>query len=270
MVAYKKKITKKAYPSKKGYAKKAVVKAKTQRLTKFVKKVISRQEEKKVISFTDDVDVGAYTNITNIQNNIMPITPYAVTGVSIAQGVGQDQRIGNRIRTKSCWIRGVLLPNPYSATVNVIPTPQEIRVWFFSRKDSIVQPTSLPSFLQNGSGSGSPVGTVIDMTRMINSDAYVYRGHRTYKLGFSNYGGTGTTVTQQSFTNNDFKFNVKFNINVTSMLPKQITYNDSDNTPYSKSVFMYWESVDADGSVQPATNLPSRLIYTTTFTYTDA
>lgn len=269
MAAFKKRSTRRKPATKKAFVKKAVTKAKTQRLTKFIKRVVARTEEVKHGSDTNIIGLSAYTNTTNLPNMIIPVTPYAVSGISISQGTGQTDRIGNKIRTKSSWLRGCIYPRVYNATTNPQPQPQEVRVWFFSAKNTNNQLTTLPNFLQNGNSSGAPVGTILDMTRMVNSDVYIYRGHRTFKVGFSNYGGTGAQLGSQTFNNNDFKYNVKFNINLTKMMPKVIQYNDSDDTPFSRSVFMYWETVDADGQSQAATEIQLEMSYTHSFDYTD-
>lgn len=266
MAAFKKQYRKRP-TTKKAFVKKAVSKAKTQRLTKFIKKVMTRQEEKKTQTSFDIIELGAYTG-TNMPAQIIPITPYDVSGPIIAQGTGQGDRIGNKIRTVSCWVRGVIYPNPQGAN-NPNPMPQEVRVWFFSVKENISQPTSLPYFFQNGNTNSFPVGTLIDLTRMINTESYTYKGHRTYKVGFSNYGATGSQPLQQTFSNNDFKYNIKYNINVTGMIPKVIKFNDTDNNPTTKPVFMFWESVDANGDTQPITETPLQMNYTTTYVYTD-
>nr|WDW25922.1 MAG: putative capsid protein [Canine stool-associated circular virus] len=269
MTTYKRKPTRKP-TTKKAFVKKAVAKAKTKRLATFVKKVIAKTEEVKFASYTGIVGVSAYTNTTNRQNNIIPLTPYAVTGITIPQGTGQNDRIGNRIRTKSVWLRGIIYPRPYGAN-NSNPTPQEVRVWFFSPKATTFQPTTLPGFFQGANNnSAAPGGTILDLTQIINNDAYIYRGHRTFKIGLSNMNAqAGVPSTVMGFTNNDFKFNARFNINLTKMIPKIIKYNDTDNTPFSTSVFMYWETVDADGSSQATDQAPIELSYSTTFRYTD-
>jgi len=248
-----------------------VVKLARTKLRKVINTQIQKSAEKKMSTSSDELGIVAYTNISQLQFDIIPISPYGSSGVTISQGDEQGMRNGNRIRTHSCWVRGVIFPAAYDAVSNVIPKPQEVRVWFFSLKQTNTQPTSLPNFFQTGNAATSPNGTILDMTRTINTDVYIYRGHRSFKVGNADYtfSTTPNSVQQQRFTNNDFKYNCKFNINVTNMIPKQITYNDADTTPFSKSVFMYWESVNADGSTQTSGNIPTMLYYTTTYTYTD-
>lgn len=268
MAPFKKRSYRKKPATKKAFVKKAVSRAKTQRLTKFIKKVMTRTEEKKMSESSDILSLAAYTS-PNLPNQILPISPSDSSGIVIPQGTGQGERIGNRIRTHSCMLRGIIYPQPYDATLNPVPSPQEIRVWFFSKKFTSETPTTLPNFFQSANSSSAPVGTLIDLTRKINTDVYTYLGHRTWKLGFQVYGGSGNTIQQQYYNNNDFKYNIKYTINLTKMIPKLIKFNDTDNQPTSKSVFMFWESVNANGFTQTTTTIPAEMQYTLDYTYTD-
>lgn len=237
-------------------------------LAKKVRAIIQRTEEKKVAQVTGTLIFGAYTS-SSLVNNINPVTPY-VPGIQILPGTGQGDRIGNKIRTVSHTINGVIVPNGYDAVLNPTPSPQEVRVWFFSLRNSNTLPATLPGFFQAGSSSQTPTGNLLDLTRKINTDVYIYRGHRTYKLGNSiNAASAGSLVARDHYANNDFKYNIKFNWNLTSMVPKNVTFNDSNNTATSKAVFWFIETVNADGTAQPAAALPATIYYTNMVTYTD-
>lgn len=277
---YKRSSTK--YASRKTGSK-ALVKTKTRPAEKAVKptklmsdmvrQIVQRGEEKKVGTISGLVSLCAYNTANpSLASNIIPITPYAVSGIPISQGPGQNQRIGNKIRITSARVRGCLYPTPYGAN-NDNPCPQNVRVWFFTPKLYNVLPTSLPSFLQGGSGnSTSPQGIILDMLRIVNTDAYTYRGHKDFKVAPATYGSNASGVPAQSwyFSNNDYQWNNFFDIDIAPYLPKVIEYNDADDTPYSKLVCMYWECVDADGSVQNINTTPVQLYYTNTLRYTDA
>jgi len=236
----------------------------------FVKKVMARQEEVKFGSYTSIIGLSAYTNTTNRSNMIQVLTPYAVSGITIAQGTGQNDRIGNKVRIKSARLSGVIYPRPYGGN-NSSPTPQEVRIWFFTPKVSTAFPTSLPSFFQGSNNNAfAPLGNLIDLTVLLNSDVYTYRGQRTYKIGLSTMiGQSGVPASVMGYTNNDFKYNARFNIDITSMLPKVIKWNDTDNTPYSTPVFFFIETVDADGSSQAVDQTPLEMSWTNTIRYTD-
>lgn len=236
--------------------------------SKKVKKVVNRMSEKRQQNFASTMDVGAYTSAI-VANMIIPISPYGGF-ISISQGDGQGNRQGNRIRTHSAVLKGVIYPNPYNATTNPNPGPFDIRMWFFSVKNSATRPTTLPGFFQAGSSSQTPVGDLTDMTRVINQDVYTYRGHRTYKLGAASYNApaTGELPAFSYQSNNDYKFNIIFSIDITKMLAKEYKFSDTNNTGQS-SVFFWIEAVYARGGAQASTTLPAQMAYEITYTYTD-
>lgn len=251
----------------KAAVKKAVAVARKQPLVKLIKKVIRRQAETKMANFQDGFEISP----ANIGvNNIQPLTPYALVGLSIGQGTGQGDRIGNRITVKSLVMRFIIFPLEYDILTNPNPTPQIVRIWFFSQKQSnVLLAANPPRFIQNGDTAASLTGTLIDMNRVINQDEYTYLAHRTYKIGYSNYGGTGTNVAAQSFTNNDYKLNIIGSINLTKLCPKIIKYDDTDNTPNSRLVMMLVQTVNADGSSTGSTDFKIGYNYDLTLKYND-
>lgn len=226
--------------------KKAVAKARRQPLVKLVKRIIKRQAETKISVFQDGFDIGPGTIDAN---NIQPLTPYNAVGLDISQGDGQADRQGNRITVKSAVMRYTIYPAPYAATTNDTPRPQVVRMWFFSQKSSnTLLVTNPPQFIQTGNSSGTLSGTLLDLNRVLNNDEYTYLGHRTFKLGYSSYNGTGPSAANEYFNNNDFKFFHQGTINLTKWFPKIIKYNDTDDNPNSKLVMMLIQTVHADGS----------------------
>lgn len=235
---------------------------------KKVKKVIQRQAEKKSQINTQSLTFGTYTS-TSVGNQIIPVTPYDSVGITIPQGAPSGSRIGNSIRTVRQTITGVITPLPYNLTLNPFPKPLEFRVWFFSLRNSNTRPTTLADFFQQGSTSSAPQGNLLDLVYKINTDVYIYRGHRSYKLGYANYDGTGQDLPSQSFANNDFKYNIRFTWDVTKMVPKIVKFNDNTNTATSKQVFMFFEVVNADGTVQQFSQLSASMYFQNSLTYTD-
>lgn len=252
--------------------KKAVRKAKTQQLTKFIKRVVQRTEEKKINSFvTTLTNLGAVTNSTFSINNIFPITPYPTVGISITQGVGQGDRVGNRVRVVSSILRYTIFPKPYDSLLNATPQPQDVRLWFFSIKNTNDIPTTNPTdFVQSGSGSQALTGTIRDLNRVMNTDQFTYLGHRTHKVGIAAWVTTpGLSSNYGAYSNNDYKFNVQGYINLTRMIPKVIKYDDTDTVPTSKACFCLVEAVNADGTSQGVNTYPCTMTYQITMRYTD-
>jgi len=247
--------------------KKAVRAARKQPLIKLIKRVINRQAETKIANFQDGFEIS---NAGIGTNNIQPMTPYALVGLVISQGTGQGDRIGNKITMKSLIMRYTIVPLEYDNITNPIPIPQVVRMWFFSVKNSNTLLTSNPTdFIQNGDTATELSGTIIDMNRIINNDFYTYLGHRTFKIGYANYGGSGTQAAPQSFSNNDFKLYAQGTVNLTKMCPKIIKYDDTDDTPTSRLVMMLVQTVNADGSSGGSTFPRIRYNYELTMKYKD-
>jgi len=175
-------------------------------------------------------------------NTMLPIILSAnATNLSISQGVGSDQRVGNRVEFVSGRIKLDFWAAPYDVTNNVSPTPCIVKIWLATRKDlALQQPaSSLPSFFQNGNSATSPSGYLQDLTRPINSDIYrVYKSY-TLKIGNSSVSGFGGSAGNQYFANNDFKLNRRLNINYTKWLIKNAKYNDTTNTPVNRGLYLF-------------------------------
>lgn len=243
----------------------------TKLMATMVREIVSRTEEKKFGSIAGSTLLSAYnTGNPNLASSIIPLTPYALAGITVAQGTGQSDRIGNKIRISSSRFRGVMFPTPYGAN-NDNPMPQNIRMWFFTCKFSTELPTTLPSFLQAGNNaSASPQGNLLDFSRNVNSDLYTYKGHRDFKVGAASYtGASGVPAQAWGYANNDYGYNAFFDIDVTAWMPATIQFNDADNTPYSKCLLVYAEAVCADGTVGSTTDNPVTMQFVQTIQYTD-
>lgn len=235
-----------------------------------IKKVIARMAEHKRANFSASFSFGASTGTTFTTSNIQWLSPNS-SYVNIVQGTGQGDRVGNKIRITNAKFSGVIYGNPYHATVNPLPQPQEVRMWFFAPKNSLAQPTSYSTFFQNGNSSQNFSGTLLDLTKKINNDDFTYYGHRTYKIGYSAFvGSPGSVVGSGYYSNNDFAMNRKFSIDITKMLPKNILWNDTTTTPFSRVLFVIFECVNADGSAQGAALLPCSCQYSIDYTFTDS
>lgn len=249
---------------------KAVRKAKAKNLTSFVKRVISRQTEHKVAIFQQGFGIGGY--FASFGNQIAALTPYNSVGLTIAQGTGQGDRVGDRIRTVKAVLRYTIYPNAYHATINPVPTPQNVRIWFFGQKSSnTLLATNPPNFAQTGDSSTTLTGTILDLNRVVNRDVYTYYGHRTHKLGYSINQASGAATSNAQFANNDYKLNIQGYVDLTKWFPKLIKYNDTDQNPNSKLIMMLVESVNADGSAQTTVGVtPANINYQITYTFSDA
>lgn len=256
----------------------AVRKAVSQVMNRRIRQVVSRMAEKKSITYNVNTfdPVVMRTGTASPLANIWSMTPY--TGAyTISQGSGQGQRVGNRIRIHSAILNIDMVPNPYNASTNPYPTPCFVRIWFVTSK--IVPADIVPSvqvyggtssFFQNGSTFNGMAGTFQDLQLHVNKDSLIYRGHRTYKLGYSMFEpATGGAPSFGNFANNDFKFCVLAKIDLTRMLPKIWTFDDTVTNPTSTNVTMVIQPIFATGAVPSSTTTPISMKFALNITYTD-
>lgn len=270
--------------SKKAIIKKALAKSWKRSVAKVCKRVIARQAETKCAGTTAAFDMvtthAANYSSTSISefkvNNIVQLTPGTSIDslVYIGKGTGQSDRVGNEIMTKRLNYKGIIYPYPVG-TYNPTPViPTEIKCVIFSlrpgiadqTKDSVLNilttggTTNSGEFFQDGNGStgivtNTSITNISDMIKTFNRDVITVHKVRTFKLGGQyaqtgtyasggvNYGGGASNPGQ-----NDFNYNVKFNMNLTKYCPKQIRFSDTSASPTSRKLFAVWILCDANGA----------------------
>jgi len=263
---------------KRAYAKKRVVRRRARApstkkkptFEKRVKSVISRMAENKVQNHTNYLQLQAY-GATNWGLTITPMTPDTLY-MTILQGAGQGQRIGNSIRVKSLRLTGVLRALPYNLTTNGNPVPVYVKLMFLTRKDTPTELyNSLTDVLQLGNDSISP-GTSAQIERMqrpVNTDVWTYHTSRTFKVGYSSYSGTSFDEEHQIFANNDFKMNQFVNIDLTKFCTKNIKFDDNTANPSTRNIVMYPILYTAHGIEMGPSQVPVGFNYSIDIVYED-
>lgn len=258
-------------------------------IKKVVRNILSKKLETKVsvYSVTQSLYGGNQnTNVTTPQlfNNgcNWPLSPYPplagyVGSCTISQGTGQDNRIGNRVNTKSLYMRYVITPQLYSAVYNTAPFPGEFIMWIYRNKS---QPdllnsqitTGLTDFFQAGSITEGFQGNLTDINRPINKDNYTLLKKIRHKVGYSIVSVTGATSSAEYYANNDFKLNIVRTLNLTKLCPKIVQYNDNSIYPTSHLLQCVCEFVPADGSKLGPTsaNTTAVIFYELEYRYTDS
>lgn len=192
--------------------------------------------------------------------------------IQISQGTGQGQRVGNRIRTKSSYIKGILFTQQQNATYNPTPKPYEVLVMIYKiiGQGNTVD-TSLTGLYQNGNSVSGPLGSLQDLTFPINSDRYRVFYKRIFKIGAADNTGTGASIGLQYFANNDYKRNQVFYIPLTKYMDKIIRYNDTSTTCQNDCLYMCMLPLACDGTVLTAGNgvLPVACTMTQVYNFTD-
>lgn len=231
---------------------------------KNVKAVVTRMAETKNSHFNftqylPNVNAGTSTQVQIAPNS---------GSLSIVQGTGQGDRVGDRVRVKKAMFRGYMSPLAYDVTYNSAPSPVEVRMIIGKNKASPTTAMTLSTLFQNGDTSVAPAGTLLDMLSPINKETVQVYVDRIFKLG-TQYGQTGTTAANGYYSNNDFLFNQRFDVDITKFLPNVITYNDTTAQPTSNSLFALFLCVSADGTITGANLRPVLLTYDLDFQYTD-
>lgn len=246
---------------------------KVKQIRKICEGVVAKNIENKSFQYLGTtLDLYPASNGIALDNSIIPCTPFAGY-LAITQGTTQGSRLGNRILIKKLQVGGVIYPLPYNAVSNVTPCPCQIKVWFFYDKEetqAIPQPQAFGDFLQFGSSSLSLQNRLLDHYMPVNKDRYVVLTTRTYKLGYASYGGTGSQPQQGNFSNNDFKLNIPFNIDLTKHCVKNVIYRDTSSTPSTRGIFMMFQPVYANGNQMASTQIPAQVSYMLNVEYEDA
>ena len=238
-------------------------------LAKTVRTIIQQQAEKKRVQFTQEDKLLYAYNSASWAASIFPVTPYGAS-LTLNQGVGDGSRVGNRVKLSKLRFRGMIVPTGYNATTNPNPVPVAVKMWLLYDKENpntISPPGS--DFLQNGNSSGPLQATITDSFASVNSDRWVVKAEKIFKLGFSAYGGTGTQPAFQSTTNNDFKLMHEFDMDLLPLVSKTVVYDDNTSIPETRGLFCVMEVLNIFGSTLPVAAALAEMHYQLTMEYTD-
>lgn len=257
-------------------AKKAVAKTKSNAVTvsqkstinplikKYVKQAIAKEDENKF--FTSDIAIkqailGTGFNTTgafgwNSLNNIIPV---------IQQGVGQQQRVGNKIRPTSFVVRGHVLALPVNSTTNNFPNmPFYVRICVWRQKQSMTT-ISNTQILDNGVSAGGNDfdGTLDDLLVPYNKDRFEIGVSRQFVLQPNASAGTASSENLSKYpVSKMFKFKVP--------IPKTFMYNDAALDPSNCRWYMSAGIVNHDGTLSVTTNSRAQITAVGVLHYTDA
>jgi len=255
--------------AKRSYKSGRYAKAKTA-FARNVRKVLQQTAEKKKSQYyeVDKFVLAANCTAASWLNTIFPVTPYGASLI-IQQGTGDGSRVGNRIKATKLRLKGAFTPTAYSAN-NPFPEPMMVRMWLLYDKEN---PTIIPGpgsdFIQFGGATQGLQSTFADMISVVNSDRWVVKYDRTFKLGFAGYSGTGVQPAFQSFANNDFSLVQEFDIDVLPMIAKNIVFDDNTGIPETRGLFMVIEAVKTTGTAAAATLIGVEMHFSLNMEYTD-
>lgn len=237
------------------------------------KREVSKQIEDKeyITPITGDTPGGSPATFGNANfetNNIIDVNLETVNLITQANGLTEHGRIGNKIKLKSCVLRGVLYPSIVQNMATYV------KIWVVSSRQfpndcTITQMRSICglSFFNTSptSTNGGMTGQLIDLCRSVNDDQLQLYAQRQFKLSFSSAPNPGLNVAG----NNDFKLSHPFRLYLGRHMNKNIIYNDADAQARNKKIFVVMECIPADGSVSN-NNSYAVLNYFLDFKYEDA
>lgn len=209
-----------------------------------------------------------------LTNNFWPLSPWSgVLGIN--QGTGQGDRVGNKIKIMKSILKLVFLPLQWHSTTNPNPIPMNMNVFIFKTKPGSTNLTDVGTiitndFFQVGNASAGFANNLTDLNGMINKDKIILHYHKVFKLGYALANGTGPLVGQQYFANNDYKYNQIVNIDITKMLIKNVSFEDTVATATTSPTFLLVQPVWADNQSIPATTIPAYMSMSVHTEYEDA
>lgn len=284
MANYKKRnYRKKVMPSKKKVVKRALQKYKTKQITRVVNNVLAKRVETKVRQDAGSLVPRCIQNgMTQVEfdNLCFMCTPQGATIGAIAQaypiigsGIGQDQKIGDEIRIKGQYINYIVNARPYNATTNVTPKANIVQVWVVQPKTAnanglngfTVQSSSSANFFENQADSDSGMsGSVYDTIRKVDRDNWKVLYFRQHKIGWA--GTLNTTNAVSSFNNNDF---LQYATGRIKIKGRNLKFDRLDR-PQMTPVYMFVQTMAADGSTYLTTQIPVDFKFNSAIYYTDA
>jgi len=272
-----------AFRKKRVFKKRRVVKRKSYArkkaapLRKMIKKEIARNIEDKTQSV---LNLGlTLTSVNNLSFNTRNVVDVGVSAaaVSITQGTGQGNRVGNRIKIKKHVFKGTLVPLGYTAN-NTVPRPMQVKMWiFYDKENPSGTPNPYADFFQNGNSINPFQNDLTDQWLPVNQDKYRVLTTRTFKLGHASYGQSNNLVYPTmavspygGYNNNDFKYNANFSIDLTKYMVKNVAFRDGNVDPTTRGLFALFSYACADGEQYAPSTEALMLQYMVDCKYEDA
>ena len=257
-------------------------KRKNSGLVKLINQVLARKVETKISQLSGTLVVRTLTSaVSQAQFNDMQLmaTPQGTVNGSIycdypviANGVGQDQRVGDECRIKGQYINFLLQANDYNATTNPLPMPQVVTVWAIKPKignqyglavSLFTAGTNSNFFETQTSADSGFTGSLVDMMRKVDTDNYTVIYKRTFKIGWA--GALNSTDVAATHQNNDYKQFVQGRIKI----PGYTWKCDRQDYTQGRYVYVFATCCAADGTTQGPTVVPVSFTYNLATYFTD-
>lgn len=240
----------------------------SRKVRKYVKRELSRQIENKEIT-----TYGVNQSLTVQQSGgpavfKIPLIP------AVSQGTGNNNRIGNTIRPKSCYIKGFVNCKEYNGSTNITPSPVWIRLMLVKALNVTYQggaPGELDSAIFKGNGAALGFqGNMLDQTLEINTDLFRPLVDKKIKIGFSSAFVGGLVGTTTNYFDNS-SMSRPFYINWGKYVKKMVKFNDSSNgnSAQNDNLYLLFAVSTCDGATNSG-SIPAECHYNNYFRFEDA
>lgn len=250
----------------------AVRKAKSSNLVRKIKQVMSSLTETKQAYYNSGNTLTMFNSGIDSVGDLQQIVP------NIANGVEDNQRVGQQIRAKSMNIRGYIKLNINDVNDSTKLPAVVARMMVVSMKtapnftEAQAQASKIGTLLKKGGTTVSFTGLLSDIHAPINTDVFTVHSDRKYYLNQSYVNATGvsppSTVLAQDVKNTVKFFNI--NVRCKNRLLKYDEDVSSDLLPTNFAPFILLGYSYLDGSAADTLSTNLGLQYISTFNYEDA
>lgn len=238
---------------------------------RIIRSEIARNVETKTVQL--DPAVRSLYYVSNAgwpTNNVIPLA-FSPGGLQVLQGVGNGQRIGNRIKVKKLMFNFVMRHRTYDAGNNPNPVPLMVRMVLFYERDA---PTDAPNpttdFFDLNNSTSSIQGDLTDQIATFNTDTYRILAVKSFKLGPAEVVQGPLATTPPSHPNNDYKLNIVQRWNVTKYIPKLVRFLDTSAAAQSRGLWCCIMFSPSDGAPGSSGSIPVGMQYWLQADYEDA
>lgn len=251
---------------------KAVRKAKSSNLVRKIKQVMSSLTETKQAYYNSGNTLTMFNSQVDATADLQQIVP------NIANGVEDNQRVGQQIRAKGLNIRGYIKLNINDVNDSTKLPAVVARMMVVSMKtapnfnEAQAQAPKIGSLLKKGGTTVPFTGLLSDIHAPINTDVFTVHSDRKFYLNQSYVNATGvsppSTVLAQDVKNTVKFFNI--NVRCKNRLLKYDEDVSSDLLPTNFAPFILLGYSYLDGSAADTISTNLGLQYISTFNYEDA
>jgi len=257
-------------------------------LVQFVKNVVNRENETKFAFYYSSgtgglTAPGDYANWAYLARNqfistnatdILRIIP------PIANGTGDNQRIGDTIRPKSLKIHGSVKCNMLSAGPLIQPIEICVVVYVLQhvtyKSYASLAGNDFSQLLETGENSTVPfTGTVLQSQLPVCKDYYKLLKKKLIRLRYGGANSPAGVLTGSVSPSNSHDWQKNFSINVSKHLPAKFMYPEASatvgiNDPTNSSIFMCTAFYNMDNSTSTQELLSYQVQYHSELYYKDS